>query len=395
METYTQHAHDHVRYLSETIGGRGSCTAEVRKAAEYVYNLLGKYGAQQVRYEEFSGAPSTYRPYTLAFAVALIGALLALAVGNRAALAVAAVLNLLGAWAMYAETDFLDHWARWLSPKAATQNVVGLIPCQGEPIHKVVLCAHLDTHRTPVFYSSNTWHKIFGFLVSATFASMALGALGFGLGAIMNWEWLRWAAVLAAAIQIFALSLMIHADFTPFSPGANDNASAVGVVLGLAERLAVEPLAHTEVHLLFTDCEETACYGMIAYLERHAAELGPQAVYLVLDEVGLGHVKYITADGLIRKHPTHPKALALARQAASGLERKALELVGTAYCDALPATKRGLIALTVASVVPSHTMTSLHWHQMSDRLEYVDSQSLGDAHRFIWNILQNVDAGRE
>jgi hypothetical protein len=295
---------------------------------------------------------------------------------------------------MYAETDFIDHWARWLLPKALSQNVVGVIPCQGEPIHKVVLCAHLDTHRTPVFYSSNAWHKIFGFLVSAAFASMALGALGFGLGAIMNWEWLRWAAVVAAAIQIFAFSLMIHADFTPFSPGANDNASGVGVVLGLAERLVAEPLAHTEVHLVFTDCEEAACYGMIAYLDRHAAELGPQAVYIVLDEVGLGHIKYITADGLIRKHPTHPKALALARQAAAGLERKALELVGTAYCDALPATQRGLIALTVASVVPSHTMTSLHWHQMSDRLEHVELRSLDDAHQFVWNILQIVEVER-
>lgn len=46
------------------------------------------------------------------------------------------------------------------------------------------------------------------------------------------------------------------ADATPFSPGANDNASGVAVVLELARRLARDRLRQTEVWLAFTDGEE-------------------------------------------------------------------------------------------------------------------------------------------
>ncbi len=391
MNDIARSAMDHIRYLSETIGGRGSCTPAEREAAEYVCAQLEELGVQGAAIEEFRGSPSTYRPYVLAFVAGLLGSILTLWAGSRAALAAGAALNLLGAWAMLAETDFMGHWARWLLPRATSINVVGVIPPAGAVKHRAVLCAHLDTHRTPVFYSSKTWQRIFGFMVSASFLSLVLGGLGFAAGSLLDLAWLRWLAIAVIPFQGFVLVLLASADFTPFSPGANDNASGVAVTLSLAERLVREPLSSTEVRLVFTGCEETASYGIIDYLDKHARALGPEAVYIALDEVGLGHPKYITKDGLILKHPTHPLALKLARQAAAQAEREAFEMVGVAYCDALPATKRGLIAVTVSSVLPSHKVSGLHWHQMSDRLEFLDPQSLVDSHRFVWNILQAIE----
>jgi hypothetical protein len=103
--------------------------------------------------------------------------------------------------------------------------------------------------------------------------------------------------------------------------------------------------------------------------------------------------KFISADGLILKRPTHPRALSLARRAAPRVGREVLERVGAAYCDVLPATKRGLAAVTVSSALPSHTVTSIHWHQMYDRAEFLDPQSLDDSHVFTWNLLQEIDKG--
>lgn len=390
-EEYGQRAVETIRYLAEEIGGRGSCTPAERQAAEYVAGQMRALGVQEVRLEPYRGAPSTYRPYTLAFIAALLGTLLLWLLGGRWAMAGAALLSGLAAWGMLAETDLAANWMRRLLPRGDSQNAVGLIPAKDQGRRRIVLCAHLDTHRTPIFYSSPTWYALFGLLVGGAFLSMAVGAIAYALGAMFDWSWVHWPGLAAAAMEFFALVLCLHADFTPFSPGANDNASGVGVILGLARRLQEEPLAHTEVWLVFTGCEEVAAYGMAAFLDAHAAELGTDAVYIVLDQVGLGRVSYLTADGLIRKRRTHPRALELARRAAAAQpELQVGEHVGPAYTDALVATRRGLIALTIDALPPPDA-GALHWHQMSDTPAHVDLHTLTDAHLFTWKILQEVE----
>lgn len=396
LEEHTQTALAHIRILSETIGGRGSCTPQERQAAEYVADQMHQAGAVDVRLERYRGAPSTYRPYVLALAAALAGTVLVWAAPGRGTLAVATVLNALGVWGMLAETDFAASWVRWFLPLADSQNAVAVVPPVGEVRQRAVLSAHLDTHRTPIFYSSPTWHSLFGILVAAAFLSMVLGTVAYGLGALFLVPWVRWIGLVTAAVQIFVLSLCLHADQTPFSPGANDDASGVGVILGLADRLSQEPLAHTEVWLALTGCEEASSHGMVAFLDAHAAHLGPEAVYIILDQVGLGRLSYLTADGLILKRKTHPRALELARQAAAALpNREVGEHVGIAYTDAAVATKRGLVSLTLDSLPPPGAESTSHWHQMSDTLEKIDRQTLADAHLFTWHILQEIDRAAE
>lgn len=392
QQDHTQTASAHIHYLSETIGGRGSCTPEERQAAEYAAAQMRLVGAVEVRLEPYRGAPSTYRPYVLALATALAGTVLAWAVPGRGMLVVAALLSTLGVWGMLAETDFTASWVRWFLPGADSQNAVGILPPVGEVRKRVVLSAHLDTHRTPIFYSSPTWHTLFGILVAAAFFSMVLGAVAYALGALFVGAGVRWFGLAAAAIQIFALSLCLHADQTPFSPGASDDASGVGVILSLAERLGQEPLAHTEVWLALTGCEEVASYGMAAFLDAHAADLGQDAVYVILDQVAAGQLSYLTADGLIIKRRTHPRALELARRADAALPNLEVgEHVGIAYTDAAVATKRGLASLTLDALPPPGSGSVSHWHQMSDTIDKVDPQNLDDAHAFTWQILQEID----
>ncbi len=385
--SHAQIAYEHIRHLSETIGGRGSCRAEQRRAAEYVREKMREAGVSRVEFEPFKGAPSTYLPFALAFAVALAGTLSVLFVENRIALTFAAILNLLGVWAMFAESEFASNWTRWLVPLKETQNLTGTVSPKRPATRQVILCAHLDSHRTPIFYSTRTWQKAFGLSVTGAFLSMVLGALIFGLGSLTSWVWLRWSGLLLGPAQIFVLALVVSAEFTPFSPGANDNASGAGVILSLAERIRQEPLEQTAVNFVFTDCEETGAYGIIAYLNRHAESLGRDAVYVILDEVGAGKIKTVTEDGLILKHKTHPKAIQLSRQASV----EAIEAKGEAYTDALPITKRGLIAITVSSAFPNPEVAVSHWHQMSDRIEFIDKQILQSTHDFAWNVLQAVD----
>jgi acetylornithine deacetylase/succinyl-diaminopimelate desuccinylase-like protein len=393
LDSYAERALARIGYLSVIVGGRGSCSPHERRAAEYAAEQMRELGLSDVRLEPYRGAPSTYRPYALAFGLAAACTLLAWLFESPWTAAVAALANALGIWGMLAETDFASNWMRWLLPKAEAQNAVGIIPSTGEVRRRAVLCAHLDTHRTPVFYSSKRWHKAFTYLVGAALLSLALGAVAYGLLALLGWQLGLWLGAFAALFQVVFLDLCLHADGTPFSPGANDNASGVGVILGLAERLLEEPPAHTEVWLAFTGCEEAGAYGMASFLDAHAATLGDEAVYLILDQVGQGRITYLTADGLIIKRKTHPRALDLARRAAAAQpDLETTEQVGIAYTDAAVATKRGLVALTVVALPPGGSEESTHWHQMSDTLDRISAQALADAHTFTWQVLQELDA---
>jgi len=134
-------------------------------------------------------------------------------------------------------------------------------------------------------------------------------------------------------------------------------------------------------------------YGAAAFLDAHAAELGSDAVHIILDQVGFGRVRYLTADGLILKRKTHPKALQLARRAAYELsDLKIRGQTGLAYTDALVTTKRGLIALTLNTLPSPLTNDNLHWHRTSDTLAHVDPDALVDTHAVVWQLLQQLDS---
>jgi hypothetical protein len=284
---------------------------------------------------------------------------------------------------------------RWLLPRAHSVNAVGRIAPSASVEHRVVLAAHLDTHRTPIFYSSRTWHTLFGVFVGGAFASMAVAAIGYVVGAVLDWGGARWVGLLAAPVEMFALTMCLHADFTSFSPGANDDASGVGVILGLAHRLREQPLLHTEVWLAFTGCEEVSAYGMAAFLDEHTVDLGQDAVYVILDQVGQGRLLFLTADGMIRKRRTHPSALDLARRAKAALPDLVVgEHVGVAYTDAAVATKRGFVALTVDALPPPGETEAMHWHQIFDTIDHVDPESLEAAHLFAWQILHEIGQPR-
>ena len=351
-------------------------------------------GIEDRHIQSFNGFSSTYAPFILAFGVATFGTLAALFIPGKGSQLLAILLNSLGGWAMFAELDFQPHWAKLLIRPKKTGNVLADIQPALLVKRHLVLCAHLDTHRTPIFYSSPTWHKLFSFLVLLALISMVLGGLVFFLQNALDWAFLRWITAGIFPFQLFSLALVVSADFTPHSPGANDNASGVGVIMGLAARLREEPLQTTAVRLLFTDCEETGSWGMRYYLEGYPQQPGEEWVFIVLDEVGLENIIYLRADGLIRKHKTHPFALNLAREASARSPSIPItERLGLAYTDALPVTIRGIPAVTVCSVPRDPSTAVSHWHQVSDRIEFVSSQALDNSHRFVWEIMQDFDAG--
>jgi len=80
------------------------------------------------------------------------------------------------------------------------------------------------------------------------------------------------------------LILIAHHDAVPGSPGANDNAAAVGILLHLLPRLVVPP--RLRVRLLFTAAEERGYLGARAYVRE--MPLRQIAGVLSLELCGIG-----------------------------------------------------------------------------------------------------------
>jgi len=389
---YGQIALDHTRWIMEEIGGRLSCSPDERRAAEYVAGQLKRMRVSQVVLEPFQAAKSTYWPPILAFSVALVGVLAVILIDSRWVLLLAALLNMMAVWGFWNELDLNPSWLRRFTPFGDSQNAIGVILPVQEVRRRVVICAHLDTHRAPLYTSTVTWQKLFNLLLLLAFMSMVLGGVAFFLGFLLNLDWTRWIGLAAAPMLIFALLISIQAHGAAVSPGANDNTASVGVALALADWLTAEPPAHVETWLVFTGCEEVGAYGMSAFLDAHAAELGPETIFLVLEQIGTGNPQLVTAEGLIIKRPVQNGMLSLGRQAGAVLpEIKLTEIVGEAYSDALPAIKRGLAALTITGDQAAIGETS-HWHQMSDTMEHIYLESLQQAFALAREVVRQVDS---
>ncbi len=82
------------------------------------------------------------------------------------------------------------------------------------------------------------------------------------------------------------LVLIAHHDAVPGSPGANDNAAAVGILLRLLARTSEAPPGALRVRVLFTAAEELGYLGARAYVRE--ADLRGVAGVLSLELCGVG-----------------------------------------------------------------------------------------------------------
>ncbi len=383
-------AMEHIRHLAGNIGPRGSTTPKEAEAAQYAFEVLNKEGLNPI-IEPFTSARSAWQPYALFSALALISELLFLFVGKQGA-AVAFALTAIALASVLLELAFRPNPIRLLLPKGRSQNVVAKIAPKGEVREKVVLMGHLDTHRTPLVFSSPGWLKVFGSLVPLGLASALVLIALFLAGVFSPSPALKFASFPFALIILGIFLITVQADLTPYTPGANDNASGAGIVLSIAEKLARSPLENTEVWAVLSGCEEVGCYGAEAFAQAHKRELG-KAIWLVLDSVGgkdTGPV-YITKETFLLTSHSDRELLALADKIASshpelGAYSKAFR---GAYTEGAIGVKHGFRVLTMVGLRKDGLLPG--WHRPTDTLENIDPEVVEKTERFVWELLKEID----
>jgi hypothetical protein len=189
------------------------------------------------------------------------------------------------------------------------------------------------------------------------------------------------------------LGLMcIEADLTPFTAGANDNASAVGMVLALAEEFVSQPLQYTRIFAVCTGCEEVQHYGMIDFYQRHLKELkNPTA--LVFEMLGVAGPSWLTKEGIIVPFKADPGLVKLA-------ERLAEEHPEWGAYPGVTSGGNTEMADAVRCKVPAITLTGMkrdgelpYWHQLEDTFDKMNPEVMEKTWQLTRAMIAHLDEG--
>jgi hypothetical protein len=378
----------HVRHLAETIGPRGATTAEERLGSEYCRQTLSDLGLA-AELEEFPGAWSIFRPH-VCFDLAMLLAFAVYPLAGQTSAGLAAAIAVLALVSELLELSFVTNPFRWLVCKKPSQNAVAALDPASEHRRDLVLVGHVDTQRTPVFFSTPRWVSIYQSFTTAAFVLFAAQVLLYLLGAFVQWPWIWWASIPCALCALTMAAFFLHADRTPFTAGANDNATAAGLLLALAEHLRAEPLQHTRVWFVCTGCEETQHYGAIDFYRRHRdVLLRPASV--VFEMLGCDGPAWLTQEGIVVPFRADPALVALAEQLAAenpewGAYPVQIKGGNTEMADALRA---GVPAITLTGQGPQNEMP--YWHQVGDTVDKLDPEVMARAYAFTWAFIQALD----
>jgi Iap family predicted aminopeptidase len=187
-----------------------------------------------------------------------------------------------------------------------------------------------------------------------------LGPLLLSLWGLLGWRWLRRCGLFFSAGAVAAMADIGRSEVVP---GANDNLSAVAVLVALAHELRERPPDGVRVILLSTGSEESFMEGMQGFGRRHFASLSRETTeFVCLECVGSPHLCVVEGEGMLRMqdYPERSRErLARAGEAAGIGLRRGLRTV--AATDALIALNAGYPTCTLGGVDETKFPANYHW----------------------------------
>ena len=348
---------------------RPSASPGEREAAEWIVERLADSGTSARIEAEV--AHGTHLPFVLPSALALLAGFLR----SRSMAAVATV-------AIVDEVEGRRRVVRRLLARRETYNVVAEA---GNPSgsRTLVFVSHHDVARP--------WFAAFGAVVAGPLPvapSLAYAPLMVLLGLAGRWRALRRAGL---ALCAFIVALFVDIARRAPVPGANDNASGVATLLGLASDLSASRPASLRVVLLSAGSEETLLEGMDAFLRRHRDELDPASTIVVaLDMLGWDRLVLRESEGVLRSYGTRPEDVDLVLDAAdaAGIHVEVAR-PSASPSDGLAARWAGLPTILLSSAATGGGYP--HYHRPSAVPENVNVETVVAARRLCTELVAELD----
>ncbi len=381
----------HIRALAVEIGPRGPTREGERQAALYAKTQFERIGLKPV-VDTFASASSGFYPPLLCSLLMLL-AFVIYPLGGKATVIVAALVSIFAVVSELMELSGSDNPLRKVIPKRTSQNVYVVIPPKNERLHDLVLVGHLDSQRTGIIWSTPRWVSAYNIFIMVVFASFLLQVALYSLAVFFSFAAAWYISILTALCAILLVIMLLQIESTPFTAGANDNASGAGMVLALAETLTTHPLQSTQVYAVCTGCEEAQHFGIMDFYKRHLSEL-QEPVALVFEMLGCVSPAWLLKEGIIVPFQADPMLVKVAEQLA----------VQHPEWDAHPSAVSGGNTETVDSLrakVPAMTITGAtmkgftpYWHRVDDTFDKMKPELMEKSWDFTIALIQQLDSRR-
>lgn len=404
------------KYLEQLaqLPARGSATEGERTAAYWLQEQLEALG-YEVELQPFRSPRHTLYIGPTAVIVALLIALsLSTSMPFVAVLLGAAALAPLVGEMLGTSLNF-----NVFLPKSGSQNVIAR-PRRDEggsrPAPSVVVVAHYDTQWGSWLFAPGFRRLLQPFFM-VTYAGLVLAFVA----VLLRWllpgaEWVDAMATVARVLLIVTGAFLFGSWLTGRPvPGANDNGSGVAVTLALAERWMAEReagrmMARTTAGttgstttrtaagmtgsttainpmFLFTGCEEVGLRGMHRFMED--ADLAPDTVFINLDNVGGGRLRYFLGEGMLAYQHYDKDLVALAHDLAGRYDNEVTPLKNWLLpTDGLLPAKAGFPAISFLAIGDDDWIPHYHWH--TDTLDNADRSVVELTERFVWDYLTAI-----
>ena len=388
-QAWTESLTTHMRAISKGIGPRPSTSDKEKQAANYVEDTLRELGLSDIHRQSFKSQNSAGWTTIPSFLIGFVAVILALFGGQWGKL-IGGVFLLVSAHTFRQSALVISPFYSKLIKRWTSQNVIAKIAAKAQAQQTIYLVGHLDSQKQRFQFPPS----IPEIMKTQSSLPIALGAFGGILSLIVAFsapESQSWWLWFMGAAYSWGVLGGLYDEFQPYVEGANDNTTAISLLLSTAEALKDNPLEHTDVILLFTGCEEVGCVGMESYLQEYAPSR-ENTFWIDIEMVGTGNLCYVTKHGIsyLSTYTPHPRMVALAEEAAQehpklGVKGKDMVIVE----EVANLSRRGYKALCLAGYNEKGILPN--WHRLSDKLENIEAETLSRAAHYTWALMQKID----
>lgn len=352
-----QHSFEHLDKLAYEIGPRLAGSEGERRAAEYIKQNLEDCGLR-VRVQRFQLVDKVVRERLTALILAgifvasiflgPIEALLLLGSGIGLALLLPRTM-----------------------PRRPSQNIIGSLKPE-KPNGRIVLSAHYDSasctrdRRWIIYLRAVLPILLFTFLFLLILRFFDLGP---------SW-WISWSILGAFFLPTCAIPFFVYENLV--SPGANDNASGVAIMLEAARVASDSFSGGTEIWFVAFGGEEQGLCGSKEFFSRSA-----EPTFLVnLDSPGAGtYLSIIQGNGVVRRNRTSSKLNGTVKKSARDLGFE-IDSIWSPFSihDHLPFVESGADATTLTSYESRRKNKLDRFLEKLFGLSHVQTQRYSDIH---------------
>lgn len=374
----------HIYVLSKEIGPRASGTLNEKKAADYIKSVFENLKIN-CNVEKFKTPSSFSITYGLIYFLSVISTIF-----FTFSVLTGFIISLIALVIFWEEIHTRGILSKIFSTKIS-QNVLGEIPAKSTPLNTVFLVAHYDSSKAGPMFNPK-FVKNFRFLFLLNFFSMIVISINLFVGIFFKEIlFILWMFSLPFAIflSISILLLIIREFFFQATPGANDNASGVCVMLNVAEEIAKSPFEKTQVYFLATGAEEVGMIGMLNFLKKYRGKY-KNAYFINLDNLGSGILRYVTKEGMIK---TYKSCSELKYFAKNVILEHNLDIRPFVYktmaTDAYALLVRGFKAMSIVGADEHGILPNWHW--ITDTLENIKIENIKECQKFVLEMIKKIE----